>query len=127
MLVITDNLSRALNAVPEDVREGADANVKSLIEGIEMTERETYRLLQKHGVESIAADGERFDPHKHQAVFEIPDTEVPEGTILQVMQAGFAIGDRVLRPAMVGVSKGGPKAAPAEPDAAPGGEVDKQA
>ena len=129
MLVVTDNLSRALTAVPEDVREGADSNVKSLIEGIEMTERETYRLLQKHGVEPIAADGEKFDPHKHQAVFEIPDAEVPEGTILQVMQAGFAIGDRILRPAMVGISKGGPKAGHAETEATQtsGGEVDKEA
>jgi len=127
MLVVTDNLSRALTAVPEDVREGADDNVRSLIEGIEMTERETYRLLQKHGVEPIAAEGEKFDPHKHQAVFEIPNADVPEGTILQVMQAGFAIGERILRPSMVGVSKGGPKAAPAAAEPAPGAEVDKQA
>ncbi len=127
MLVVTDNLSRALTAVPEEVRESTDDNVKSLIEGIEMTERETYRLLQKHGVEPIPAEGEKFDPHKHQAVFEIPNTDVPEGTILQVMQAGFAIGERVLRPSMVGVSKGGPKAAPAASEPAPGAEIDKQA
>lgn len=128
MLVVTDNLSRALTAVPEEARESADANVKSLIEGIEMTERETYRLLQKHGVEPIDAEGQKFDPHKHQAVFEIPNTDVPEGTILQVMQAGFAIGDRILRPSMVGVSKGGPKTAgEAKPAVTPGGEIDKQA
>ena len=128
MLVVTDNLSRALNAVPEEARENADENVKSLIEGIEMTERETYRLLQKHGVEPIDAEGQKFDPHKHQAVFEIPNPDVPEGTVLQVMQAGFAIGDRILRPSMVGVSKGGPKT-PAEPkpEPAPGVEIDKQA
>jgi len=127
MLVVTDNLSRALTAVPEEVRKSTDDNVKSLIEGIEMTERETYRLLQKHGVEPIPAEGEKFDPHKHQAVFEIPNADVPEGTILQVMQAGFAIGERVLRPSMVGVSKGGPKAAPAASEPAPGAEIDKQA
>ena len=131
MLVVTDNLSRALTAVPEDVRESSDDNVKSLIEGIEMTERETYRLLQKHGVEPIAAEGEKFDPHWHQAVFEIPNPDVPEGTILQVMQAGFAIGSRVLRPSMVGISKGGPKtpAKPAEAEAPEdlGGEIDKEA
>lgn len=128
MLVVTDNLSRALAAVPGELRESADDNVKSLIEGIEMTERETYRLLQKHGVEPIDADGQKFDPHKHQAVFEIPDASVPEGTILQVMQAGFAIGDRILRPSMVGVSKGGPKT-PAEPktETGPGSEIDKEA
>lgn len=127
MLVVTDNLSRALTAVPEEVRESTDDSVRALIEGIEMTERETYRLLQKHGVEPIAAEGEKFDPHKHQAVFEIPNADVPEGTILQVMQAGFAIGERILRPSMVGVSKGGPKAAPAAAEPAPGAEVDKQA
>ena len=128
MLVVTDNLSRALTAVPEEARESADANVKSLIEGIEMTERETYRLLQKHGVEPIDADGQKFDPHKHQAVFEIPNPDVPEGTVLQVMQAGFAIGDRILRPSMVGVSKGGPKvAAEPKPEATPGAEIDKEA
>ena len=125
--MVTDNLSRALTAVPEEIRESADDNVKSLIEGIEMTERETYRLLQKHGVEPIPAEGEKFDPHKHQAVFEIPNADVPEGTILQVMQAGFAIGERVLRPSMVGVSKGGPKATPAASEPAPGAEVNKQA
>jgi molecular chaperone GrpE len=127
MLVVPDNLSRALNAVPDEIRQLADDNVKSLIEGIEMTERETYRLLQKHGVEPIDADGQKFDPHRHQAVFEIPNAEVPEGTVLQVMQAGFAIGERILRPAMVGVSKGGPKAsAESRPDPAPGGELDRE-
>ncbi len=128
MLVVTDNLSRALTAVPEGARESADENLKALIEGIEMTERETYRLLHKHGVEPIDADGQKFDPHKHQAVFEIPDPSVPEGTILQVMQAGFAIGDRILRPSMVGVSKGGPKTqADARPEMTPGAEIDKEA
>ncbi len=128
MLVVTDNLSRALTAVPEDARDSADDNVKALIEGIEMTERETYRLLQKHGVAPIEAEGQKFDPHKHQAVFEIPNADVPEGTILQVMQAGFAIGERVLRPSMVGVSKGGPKAgAEPKPEPTPGAEIDRQA
>ncbi|MBU1175647.1 MAG: nucleotide exchange factor GrpE [Alphaproteobacteria bacterium] len=128
MLVVTDNLSRALNAVPEEARQSADENVKSLIEGIEMTERETYRLLQKHGVEPIDAEGEKFDPHWHQAVFEIPNPDVPEGTVLKVMQAGFAIGGRVLRPSMVGISKGGPKTPPEpKPETAPGVEIDKQA
>ena len=87
--------------------------------------------MQKHGVEPIAAEGEKFDPHWHQAVFEIPNPDVPEGTILQVMQAGFAIGSRVLRPSMVGISKGGPKtpAKPAEAEAPEdlGGEIDKEA
>src|SRR5690606_30713003 len=104
MLVATDNLSRALTVLPAQARESADAAMKSLIEGIEMTEREMQRLLGKHGVVSIPAMGERFDPHRHQAMFEVPDPSVPEGIVVQVVQDGYAIGERVLRPAMVGVS-----------------------
>lgn len=110
MLVATDNLTRALMVVPNEARENADSTLKSLIDGIEMTEREMQRLLQKNGVTPIEAEGQKFDPHKHQAMFEVPNPNVPEGTVVQVMQAGFAIGDRILRPAMVGVAKGGPKA-----------------
>lgn len=117
MLVATDNLSRALMVVPAEARDNADGTLKSLIEGIEMTEREMQRLLQKHGVTPIEAQGEKFDPHRHQAMFEVPDTETPEGTVVQVVQSGYAIGGRVLRPAMVGVAKGGPKQAPvSDPD-----------
>lgn len=126
MLTATDNLSRALMVVPDDVRQNADATLKSLIDGIEMTEREMQRLLQKNGVKPILAEGEKFDPHKHQAMFEVPTDEAPEGTVVQVVQGGFAIGDRVLRPAMVGVAKGGPKAK-ADPSVPEGGAVDKQA
>lgn len=118
MLTATDNLERALMTVPQDVRDNADPSMKSLIEGIEMTEREMQRLMQKNGVKPIMAEGEKFDPHKHQAMFEVPNDMVPAGTVVQVMQTGFAIGDRVLRPAMVGVAKGGPKAAPAAQPAA---------
>lgn len=114
MLTATDSLSRALMVLPAETRENADGTLKSLIEGIEMTEREMQRLLAKHGVTPIEAEGEKFDPHKHQAMFEVPDPTRPEGTVVQVVQAGFAIGDRVLRPAMVGVAKGGPKAAAGE-------------
>ena len=122
MLAATDSLSRALIVVPAEVRAAAEGTLKSLIEGIELTEREMQRLLAKHGVKPIEAEGQKFDPHKHQAMFEVPDATKPEGTVVQVMQAGYAIGDRVLRPAMVGVSKGG-GAAPA--DAAAG--IDKNA
>jgi len=113
MLTATDSLSRALSMLPAEARETADGSLKSLIEGIDMTEREMQRLLAKHGVRPIEAQGEKFDPHKHQAMFEVPDPSQPEGTVVQVVQPGFSIGDRVLRPAMVGVSKGGPKSAPA--------------
>lgn len=112
MLTATDNLERALMTVPQDIRDNADPAMKSLIEGIEMTEREMQRLMQKNGVKPIFAEGEKFDPHKHQAMYEVPNDMVPAGTVVQVMQTGFAIGERVLRPAMVGVAKGGPKAAP---------------
>lgn len=110
MLTATDSLSRALMTLPAEARDTADDALKSLIDGIELTEREMQRLLAKHGVKPITAEGEKFDPHKHQAMFEVPDPTRPEGTVVQVVQAGFSIGDRVLRPAMVGVAKGGPKA-----------------
>ncbi len=108
MLSATDALSRALTMLPAEARESNDPTVKSLIEGIELAEREMQRLLAKHGVTPIEAEGQKFDPHRHQAMFEVPDPSRPEGTVVQVVQAGYAIGDRVLRPAMVGVSKGGP-------------------
>lgn len=123
MLSATDALSRALMVLPAEARENADATLKSLIDGIEMTEREMQRLLAKHGVTPIEAEGQKFDPHKHQAMFEVPDPSRPEGTVVQVVQSGFAIGDRILRPAMVGVAKGGPKGA--QGDHAAEGGIDK--
>jgi molecular chaperone GrpE len=125
MLAATDSLSRALAVVPAEVREHAEGTLKSLIEGIELTEREMQRLLAKHGVTPIEAQGLRFDPHKHQAMFEVPDPSQPEGTVVQVVQAGYAIGERVLRPALVGVAKGGGKTG-ISPESAEAG-VDKRA
>jgi molecular chaperone GrpE len=107
MLTATDSLSRAMLVLPPEARDTADGPMKSLIEGIELTEREMQRLLAVHGVKPIEAEGQKFDPHKHQAMFEVPDPTRPEGTVVQVVQTGYAIGDRVLRPAMVGVAKGG--------------------
>ncbi|MFC0013008.1 nucleotide exchange factor GrpE [Devosia nitrariae] len=126
MLSATDSLSRALMVLPADARTNADGTTTSLIEGIEMTEREMQRLLAKHGVRPIEAEGQKFDPHKHQAMFEVPDPTRPAGTVVQVVQAGFAIGDRVLRPAMVGVAKGGTAASSEIPAEGEGG-VDKEA
>lgn len=126
MLTATDNLTRALLVVTQEARDAADATTKSLIDGIEMTEREMFRLLEKNGITPIEAEGQKFDPHRHQAMLEVSNPDVPEGTVVQVLQAGFAIGDRILRPALVGVAKGGRKSTPA-PDAEPGNEVDKQA
>jgi molecular chaperone GrpE len=122
MLTATDSLSRALLVLPAETRDTAEGALKSLIEGIDLTEREMQRLLAVHGVKPIEAEGQKFDPHRHQAMFEVPDPSRPEGTVVQVVQTGYAIGDRVLRPAMVGVAKGGPANA-----STPGGEshIDK--
>ena len=114
MLTATDSLSRALLVLPPVSRDTAEGPLKSLIDGIDLTEREMQRLLAVHGVKPIEAEGQKFDPHRHQAMFEVPDPTRPEGTVVQVVQAGYAIGDRVLRPAMVGVAKGGPSFAPGE-------------
>ncbi len=110
MLAVSDNLRRALEALPDDARAAADAGLSALVEGVEMTERGMLSTLERHGVRKIDAEGQKFDPNFHQAMFEIPNPDVPNNTVVQVVQAGYAIGDRVLRPAMVGVAKGGPKA-----------------
>ena len=118
MLQVADNLRRAIDAVPEEAREGGDAGLKTLLEGVEMTERSMMQGLEKHGVKRISPLNERFDPNFHQAMFEVPNTDVPNNTVLNVVQEGFVIGNRCLRPAMVGVSKGGPKQAAAKADEA---------
>ncbi|MEF2550390.1 nucleotide exchange factor GrpE [Aurantimonas sp. A2-1-M11] len=115
ILSVADNLRRALEAVPAEAKAGGEGGLIGLIDGVEVTERSLLGTLDKHGVKKLDPEGQRFDPNFHQAMFEIPNTDVPNGTVLQVVQAGYAIGDRVLRPAMVGVSKGGPKASAAKP------------
>ena len=128
MLGVSDNLRRALDAISDDARASADEAMRVLIEGVELTEREMINQLEKHGVKKLNPEGERFDPNFHQAMFEVPNTEVPNNTVVQVVQAGYIIGDRVLRLAMVGVSKGGPKERkPDAPQAEPGATVDKTA
>jgi molecular chaperone GrpE len=114
MLAVSDNLRRALDAIPADAREAGEAGLTTLIEGVEMTERAMLSTLERHGVRKLEPVGQKFDPNFHQAMFEVPNTEVPNNTVVQVVQAGFTIGERVLRPAMVGVAKGGPK--PVEAD-----------
>jgi len=113
LLVVADNMRRALDTVTPELRESAESSVKSLIEGVELTERELLKALEKNGVRQFTPQGEKFDPNVHQAMFEIPDATVPAGSVVQVIQPGYMLGDRVLRPALVGVSKGGPKTAPA--------------
>lgn len=126
MLSVSDNLQRALDAIPEEVKAAGDPGFKALIEGVEITERAMLASLERHGVKKLSPKGERFDPNFHQAMFEVPNPDVPANTVVEVVQTGYSIGDRVLRPAMVGVSKGGPKQAPAEAPAEPG-PVNEQA
>jgi len=118
MLAVSDNLNRALEAIPAEALEAGEAGLKALAEGVEMTERSMLASLERHGVRKLDPIGEKFDPHFHQAIFEVPNPDVPNGTVVQVVQAGYVIGDRVLRPAMVGVAKGGPKTPAGEPNAA---------
>jgi molecular chaperone GrpE len=118
MLSVSDNLRRAIETLPEEARAAADATITALIEGVEMTERGMLSTLERHGVRKIDAEGQKFDPNFHQAMFEVPNPNVPNNTVVQVVQAGYAIGERVLRPAMVGVAKGGPKTEAVAEDAA---------
>jgi len=109
ILNVADNVHRALESVPAEAREGAEGAFKGLIEGIDLTQRDLAKTLERHGVKVVEPKGQRFDPNRHQAMFEVPDTEVPNGTVVQVVQTGYVLGERTLRPALVGVSKGGPK------------------
>jgi len=122
VLAIGDNLQRALDAVPEDARADEEGAISGLVEGVEMTRREFENVLERHGVAKLAPEGERFDPNLHQAMFEVPDASVPSGTVMQVVQVGYTIGERSLRPALVGVSKGGPKMPKPAAEAAPAPE-----
>lgn len=132
MLSVSDNLRRALEAVSEETRQNADAAFTALIEGVDITERAMLASLERHGVKKLYPEGERFDPNFHQAMFEVSNPDLPANTVVQVVQPGYSIGERVLRPAMVGVAKGGPKPAATEagtsnePPAEPG-PVNEQA
>ena len=110
MLKVADNIRRALESVPSDARAPAQGDLKGLVDGIELTERDLLKTLERHGVKRLDPEGQKFDPNMHQAMFEVPNPDVPAGTVVQVVQTGYSIGERVLRPALVGVAKGGPKA-----------------
>ncbi|MCC3246985.1 nucleotide exchange factor GrpE [Methylocystis sp. WRRC1] len=110
MLSFVDNLRRAVESVPQDKRGGLDPVAASLLEGVELMERDFLSRLGRFGVKKIEAQGARFDPNQHEALFEIPDESQPAGTVAQVVEQGYMIGERVLRPAKVGVTRGGPKA-----------------
>jgi molecular chaperone GrpE len=113
VLAVADNMHRALATLDEEVRASADAKLISLIEGVELTERELMKTLEKNGVRKFTPQGEKFDPNLHQAMYEVPNSDVPAGHVAQVIQSGYMIGERMLRPALVGVSKPAAKPAPA--------------
>jgi molecular chaperone GrpE len=123
MLTVADNLRRALEAIPAETLQ-ADEALKTLYDGVAATERQLEAALGKQQIQRIWPEGERFDSNFHQAMFEVPDSGKPAGTVVQVLQAGYKIHDRLLRPALVGVAKGGAAAAN---DAGPGGSVDTTA
>lgn len=112
MLGVADNLRRALESVPKEVLD-TDAMAHKLAEGVELTERGLITALERHGIKRIEALGQRFDPHLHQAMMEVEDPDKPAGTVVFEMQAGYTIQGRLLRPALVSVSKGGAKPQPA--------------
>ena len=109
VLTVGDNLKRTIEHVPAEAAAG-DPALKSFLEGVELTERELLNVLERHGVTRIEPLGQRFDPNCHQAMYDIENADVPEGTVVDVMQSGYTIGDRCLRPALVAVAKGGAKA-----------------
>lgn len=110
MLTVADNIRRALDAVPPEARAAAPDALKGLIEGIELTERDFLKSLEANAVKRIDPKGEKFDPNLHQAMFEAQNPDVPNGHVMEVIQPGYTISGRVLRPALVGVARGGPKA-----------------
>ncbi len=104
LLSVADNLSRGLDAIPAELRD--DEKMKGLVAGLEATGRELDSVFQRHGITRMTVMGETLDPNRHQAMFEVPSDEKP-GTVVQEMQAGYMIKDRLLRPALVGVAKAG--------------------
>lgn len=110
MLTVADNLQRAQASLTPEARTEAGPALKSFIEGVELTERDFLSRLARFGIKPIETIGQKFDPNRHEALFDMPDESKPAGTVVQVVETGYAIGDRVLRPAKVGVSRGGPKA-----------------
>lgn len=104
LLTVSDNLRRALESVPADHKNPEDL-LKTLLEGVEITEKELLTVFKKHGIEKIEPLGQSFDHHLHQAMFEVEDKDQPAGTVVHVLQPGYSLNGRLLRPAMVGVAK----------------------
>ena len=118
---VGDNFQRAIGAVPAGAAD-TDPALKSLLDGVEMTERQYLKVLEQHGVKRIISKGAIYSPHFHQPMMQVPNPEVPAGTILQVFEEGYTIGDRLLRAAVVTVAEGGPKPGVAANDTAAAAE-----
>jgi molecular chaperone GrpE len=111
LLAVADNLNRAVESAAADDTAG-DPRLETLLTGVKLTEKELATVLERHHVVKLDPIGERLDPHRHEAMFEVPDESRPSGTVVQVIQHGYMLHDRLLRPARVGVSGGGPAKAP---------------
>jgi molecular chaperone GrpE len=124
LLEVGDNLGRALTSVPAEARQQSEL-IKNLVQGVEMTERSLQSTLEKHQVRRIEPrKGEKFDHKLHQAMFELPTNELAPGTIAEVIQGGYVLADRLLRPALVGVAKAAPEVAADRGGPRPGGQID---
>jgi len=119
IVTISDNLVRAIDAVPEEARKGSDELVTNLVTGIDLTNRQLQQVFERHGVRRFDPQGEKFNPTYHEAIYEVPDQTQPTGTVGQVVESGYMIGERVLRPARVGVTSGGPKRTAEPPTVSP--------
>ena len=125
LLTVADNLARALSACPPEARAKADDSLKAVLDGVEATARELSAALARHGVKAIDAAGARFDPHLHQAIAEVPANGAEPGTVVNVVQSGYVIGERLLRPAMVTVAKAASSSpSPPPPSNGSGGQID---
>jgi molecular chaperone GrpE len=121
MVPVADNLRRALEAVAPEALANDEA-LRNLVTGVELTERQLLAGFEKHGLQRVEPLGQKFDSNLHQAMFEVPGTDQPAGTVVQVLQPGYVLNDRLIRPAMVGVAKGEPQ--PANDSGTGGGHVD---
>ena len=124
LLAVADNLSRAITSVPEGAEDG-DEQLAALLDGVKLTEKELTAVFERHHIVKLEPLGEALAPHRHEAMFEVPDPQQPSGTVVQVIQPGYLLHDRLLRAARVGVAKGGPaKTAEGGPteDKAPAGD-----
>jgi molecular chaperone GrpE len=116
MVGIADNFARALAAVPGPIRDAADPQLKAVLDGVEATDRQLMQTLERYGVKAVDTSDGKFDPNLHQAIAEVPGNGKPPGSIVDVVQSGFTIGERLLRPAMVTVAKKDMSAQPAGVD-----------